>query len=91
MRRFCKQHEVPFSTNDKIEKYIVNQFKLNNDDWDSLVNNLPPVLRIEVIKGSKTKITRGIRWFQEKPDNFIQMIIPKLKLIFLFESDIVYS
>jgi len=52
---------------------------------------LPPSLRNDVVQSTHGQIIKGIRFFKDKPQDFLINLIPKLKNINLFENDILFS
>lgn len=90
---YAQKYKLPPTTQSKIKNFFENQARTigNDGDWDSLFEELPPSLRTDVLKTTRGQIIKGIRFFRDKPQEFLLSIIPKLKNLSLFDNDILYS
>ena len=90
---YAQKYSLPLTTQSKIKNFFENQARSigNDGDWDSLFEELPPSLRTDVLKSTRGQIIKGIRFFRDKPQEFLLAIIPKLKNLNLFDQDILYS
>jgi len=52
---------------------------------------LPPSLRTDIVQSTHGQIIKGIRFFKDKPQDFLINVIPKLKSLSLFDNDILFS
>ena len=77
----------------KIKNYFENQARsLSIDgDWENLYNELPIALRTDIVQQTHGQIIKGIRFFKDKPQDFLISIIPKLKKQILYDNDILFS
>ena len=48
-------------------------------------------MRTDVVQSTHGQIIKGIRFFGDKPQDFLINIIPKLKSLNLFDDDILFS
>lgn len=53
--------------------------------------SFPKPLQQDVIRSISVILEQRIKWFKGKPEDMFTQIVPKLKLIHLFENDIIYS
>lgn len=64
---------------------------MTDGDWDTLFNDLPPQLRTDIVQSTHGQIIQGIRFFKDKRPEFLINLIPKLKMMNLFDNDILFS
>jgi CRP-like cAMP-binding protein len=73
--------------------HFENQYKTNNnmEDWETMFSKFPPQLRSDIVKVTHGTIISTIKFFQNRKQDFLIRLIPKLKLNSYFDNDIVYS
>uniref|UniRef100_A0A7S3CPI6 Cyclic nucleotide-binding domain-containing protein n=1 Tax=Strombidium rassoulzadegani TaxID=1082188 RepID=A0A7S3CPI6_9SPIT len=93
LTEYALKYNLPATTQAKIKNYFENQARTigNDGDWESLFQELPPSLRTDVVQSTHGQIIKGIRFFRDKPQDFLINIIPKLKSLNLFDNDILFS
>lgn len=90
---YSVKYNLPATTQNKIKKYFENQAKTkgNDGDWEALFASLPPSLRTDVIQSTHGQIINSIKFFKDKPQDFLIDLIPRLKLMSLYDNDILFS
>lgn len=93
LTEYALKYNLPINTQTKIKNFFENQARTigNDGDWETLFSELPPSLRTDVVKQTHGQIIKGIRFFRDKPQDFLIGIIPKLKSLNLFDNDILFS
>ena len=90
---YSAKYNLPVTTQNKIKKFFENQAKMkgNDGDWEALFAELPQSLRTDVIQSTHGQIINQIKFFKDKPQDFLINLIPRLKLMSLYDNDILYS
>ena len=90
---YTQRYKLPDSTYNKIRIFFENQARTvgNDGDWDNLFAELPPSLRTDVVQSTHGQIIKGIRFFRDKPQDFLIRLIPKLSNMSMFDNDILFS
>lgn len=90
---YSMRYKLPDTTYNKIRIFFENQARTvgNDGDWDALFAELPPSLRTDVVQSTHGQIIKGIRFFRDKPQDFLIRLIPKLSNMTMFDNDILFS
>lgn len=93
LTEYSIKYNLPKSTEDKIKLFFNNQARtgMSDKEWDVLFSELPPAIRQEIVTQTHGQIIEGIRFFKDKPKDFLLNLIPKLKCLNLFVNDILFS
>lgn len=93
LNMISSKHKFPQATYNKIRKYFENSSKNNSmeGDWQKMFHNFPLPLRSEVIQQTHGKIIDKIMFFKDKSQDFLINIIPRLKIMNLFDNDILFN
>lgn len=93
LNEFSLKYEIPDQTRNKIKNFFENQAKskVKDGDWEAIYNSLPHHMKQEIINTTHGEIIKGIFFFRDKPEAFLQKLIPSLKVNNLFRNDILYS
>jgi CRP-like cAMP-binding protein len=90
---YSAKYRLPQQTHNKIRKFFENSAKTrgSDGDWEALFQDLPPSLRTDVIQSTHGQIIDGIKFFKDKPQDFLINLIPRLKPMTLYDNDILFN
>lgn len=90
---YSAKYRLPQLTHNKIRKFFENNSKTrgSDGDWEALFQDLPPSLRTDVIQSTHGQIIDGIKFFKDKPQDFLINLIPRLKPMTLYDNDILFN
>lgn len=90
---YAQKYNLPANTHQKIKKFFENQAKTsaNDGEWEELFLELPPSLRSDVVQTTHGNIINSIKFFKDKPQDLLINLIPKLKMMTMYDNDILFS
>ena len=85
---FASRTQLPQDITTRMKLHFENQYKTNNNlaEWEAMFYKFPPKLRSDIVKVTHGTIISTIKFFQNRKQDFLISLIPKLKLNSYFDS-----
>lgn len=84
-------HHLPHDLYIKIKKNIHFEFEKDQDEINQFVNELPPKLKMQVSLYIYEDQYRSLKFFKNKPVNFIVWLCPLLGASYAKKGDNIYA
>ena len=92
MNKFVEQEKIPDQLERRITAHLEENIRRNTfiKTKNSLLEELPPALKIEVMNHTHGDVIHGLRFFEGRPWHFIWFVIQRLTPINFAKKELLY-